>query len=50
MVPSSLINLLSSILVMVPGADVSTLAVDRLVDIARQDVAKVLWELCKVGT
>ena len=41
-VPGSLMNLLSSILVMVPDTGVSTLAVDRLVDIAKHDVPKVI--------
>ena len=40
-VPSPLINLLASVLVMEPDTDVSKLAVDRLVDVARWDVSKV---------
>ena len=43
-VPGSLTNLLASVLMVVPDTAVSNLAVDRLVDIARQEVAKVLWD------
>ena len=40
-VPGTLANLIASMLVMRMDTDVARLAVDRLVDIARQDVTKV---------
>ena len=42
-VPRSLTNLLAAILVMNQDTTVSKLALDRLVDIARQDVTKVCY-------